>query len=59
MAKGGKICEIASELDISYTTARRTIETAVSNIAEAIDNNLKARILSGYEQYGDCFSVRR
>ena len=58
LAKGGKICEIASELDISYTTARRTIDTAVSNIAEAIDSNLKARILSGYEKYGDCFSVR-
>ena len=51
LMNGGKICEASSELDVSYVTARRTIEAAIETIADAIDDNLKELILKDYEKY--------
>lgn len=55
---GGKFYEVASELDVSYITARRTIDAAIKNLTEAIADNLKERILKDYEKYSCCILLK-
>lgn len=57
LMNGGKVCEIASALGVSYNTARRTIEAAIDDITEAIESSLKARVLKEYGKYDCCISA--
>lgn len=57
LMNGGKLCEIASVLKVSYNTARRVVSSAIETIADSLSHDLKARILKDYEKYSNCFSV--